>query len=408
MKYTAGIVALFTLAVLVAPVMAAVDQTVPITPNPVGPGNSGPDVYLAVRYFDIGIDIDGSGSSINPSDVRPGFYAFTGERIIHYVLVRDDNGVQDIQLVKWVKDGGPEEGPCDLVEVYDCEGEPGCVQEAHFMAENQDVIEVDAATNLAYDYQIDQIYRCELTVESQWYGSDIYIVAEDTSGASGMSLAENWFFNPALSISVGTSDDDPLTFADPEIDQFVEGATSPNCVLEPAEGREDLTLRRCYTYINEELPEAEKRCDVSFSTNKLVITNTGMPNLWPFIAASNFYATQGMAKCPFTNELHANQFEYRALSGTYDSGWRIMPQYSPNLGCNGIDLGPSTPFNSIYGQCRGGCRIATGLTGDMLGTPGMDILSPGHTIEVALKIVWPTPCIGTFDEGTIYTIVRAV
>jgi hypothetical protein len=83
-----------------------------------------------------------------------------------------------------------------------------------------------------------------------------------------------------------------------------------------------------------------------------------------------------------------------------------MPQYSPNLGCNGIALGDSSPFNPIYGQCRGGCRIPTGTT--VNGVPGLDILSPGQNVDVRFKIVWPTPCIGNFDDGQIFVIVRAV
>jgi hypothetical protein len=407
MKYLTGIVALFAMAVLVSPVLAQ-DASFPIMPDPVGPGNSGPDVYLAARFFDLGVDIDGSGSSINPSDVRPGFYAFTGERIIYYVLVRDLNGVDDINIVRWVKSDYDQMGPCDPVMVY------GSGSEAYFTVANSEeqIIEIDEATNLQYDSQTDEVYRCELTVESNWEGCPIYVEAEDTFGDMGRTLEEIWNFNPALSVSICTSDDNPITFGETILDQDVEGATAPNCELIPNGGREDLTYRNCEVYISENEPE--KKCDVSFSTNTLILTNTGIPNLWPFIAGTNFYDSTGMAKCPFTNELHANQFEYRALAGTYDSGWRIMPQYSPNLGCMGIDLGDSTvasPPNLpdlLYGQCRGGCRIPTGTTGAVLGTPGLDILVPGHSVDVRFKIVWPTPCIGNFDDGQFYTIVRAI
>jgi len=409
MKFLTGIAALFALTVLVVPVLAT-DATFPVLPDPVGPGNNGPDVYLAARFFDLGIDIDGSGSSINPSDIRPGFYAFTGEKIIYFVLVRDLNGAADIDLVYWVHYGA-EMGPCDEVTV---EGEgseaafSACTNQAGETIEKCR-IEVDGATNLQWDPQTDKVYRCELTVESNWEGSLIYVEAEDTMGDKGQTLSENWVFNPALSVSLSTSDDDPLTFGDTVLDQSVEGVTAPNCILQPAGGREDLMDRNCREYTAEALPEGQKLCDVSFSENSLVITNTGVPNLWPFIAGTNFYATDGMAKCPFTNELHANQFEYRALGGTYDSGWRVMPQYSPNLGCSGVDLGSECPMCPIFGQCRGGCRIPTGTTSTIDGScPGLDILSPGHMIDVRFKIVWPTPCIGEFDDGQFYVIARAV
>ena len=94
---------------------AALAQTGDFTPpvdTIVGPGGSAPDVYLSTRSVDIGLDIDGSGSSINPSDIRPGFYAFTGERITYVVLVRDQNGAEDIMHVKWVREGDDEMSPC--------------------------------------------------------------------------------------------------------------------------------------------------------------------------------------------------------------------------------------------------------------------------------------------------------
>ena len=92
-----------------------------------------------------------------------------------------------------------------------------------------------------------------------------------------------------------------------------------------------------------------------------------------------------------------------------------MPEYSPNLQCAGIGLGDSDNIDGAFGQCRGGCRIPAGGPGGTDGGaqtnppfPGLDILSPTHTIEVALKIVWPTPCIGTFEEGNFHVLVRAV
>ena len=276
-------------------------------------------------------------------------------------------------------------------------------------------IEIDTSTNLQWDPQLGKLYKCVLTVESQWSGSEIQVVAEDTNGDVGSTLSENWEFNPPLIVDVDTNDQEGLAFGSVILDQDVPFATEPNCVIDIGE---DLTRRDCRDYIPDNYDEPQKKCDISFSTNKVIVRNIGTTNLWSFIAATNFYASSGLAKCPFTNELSANQFEYRATSGSYDSGWRVMPQYSPNLQCAGIGLGDSVDFD-VLGQCRGGCRIPAG--GDFGPNddpdggsntnpplPGLDILSPGHTIEVALKIVWPTPCIGTFDEGDIKIIVRAV
>ena len=229
-------------------------------------------------------------------------------------------------------------------------------------------------------------------------------------------------------VDVTTSDDEPLAFGNPILDQAAVFATSPNCVNEPTDGPEDLTYRDCQDYVacdNNEVIGCEstwedKLCDISFSTNKIIITNVGEVNLWTFIASEDFHASEGVALCPFDNTLSANQFEYRATSGSYDSGWRMMPEYSPNLACAGIGLGDSTVANNnlndlVFGQCRGGCRIPAGGSGNSDGgaqtnppLPGLDILSPTHTIEVALKLVWPTPCIGNFDNGNIHVLIRAV
>jgi hypothetical protein len=402
-----------------------------IPSGPMGPGNSGPDVFLSYRAVDLGLDVDGSGSSINPTDIRPGFYAFTGERIFYIVVVRDQNGAQDINLVKWVKDSYDEMGPCTDETMYVVDAtnsqvdtwnagycmspcgllENGVVevnpdtQKGHIVCpEGSYKVEIDTSTNLQWDPQLDKLYKCVLTVESQWYGSEIQVVAEDTDGMSGATLAENWDFNPPLMVDVDTSDGEPLAFGEVILDQDVPFATAPNCVIDIGENLapdcdgtegsncQGVSGRDCDDYIPDNMDEPQKKCDISFSTNKIVVENIGPPvTLWSFIAATNFYASDGLAKCPFTNELDANQFEYRAMTGSWDSGWRVMPQYAPNMECSG-------PF--LWDTCRGACRISTGCP--------FDVLPPFNHIEIALKIVWPTPCIGTFDTGDILVIVRAV
>jgi hypothetical protein len=311
--------------------------------------------------------------------------------------------------------GSTQMAPCDPVEVhqphdYDLPDDAGkpffCVPnnlktfKFHTEAQAQDIdwckgsgacckdgthaVAIDEATDLVWDSQTDLIYRCILTVESGWSGSgSIKVSAKDQSAQCGSTLAESWTFNPALSISLATSDGLSLTFGSIQKDQAVPGITAPNCLMK----RGDLSNRECDLY--NPTSTGEKLCDVSFSTNKLVLTNTGIVDLWPYIAATDFYDSTGMAKCPFSNYLSANQLEYNAVQGSWNSGWRVMPQLSPNLGCT-----------DIMGQCRGGCRLTEGCP--------VDILSPQHSIETALKIVWPTPCIGTFNTGTINMIVRAV
>jgi len=438
-KFYKGLAFILAAFAALGSVSFAQDVAFPIGPAPLQPGNFRPDVFLSTRALDIGIEL--ASSTINPTDLRTGFYAFTGERIFYVVVVRDPNGKDDIQTVMWQKQNATgqfedEQGPCtDVTSAVLVDPDPNgpdtknshyCFADdlaASFGSEvvvpttvnncptDYTEVQIDTSTNLQWDPQTDKLYKCILTVEPGWGGADppIKVTATDTSGSSGSTLTESWTFNPPLSVNVDTSDGQSLAFGAPILDQDVPGSTAPNCVVKPGGTQEDLTFRDCRLYPESIQDDPEKKCDVSFSTNKLVLTNTGIPNLWPFIAADNFQASNTIGQCPFTNELHANQFAYRAMSGTFDSGWRFMPQYAPNLGCMGIDLGASSPLDLIFGQCRGGCRIPTGGTfGVPSALPGIDILSPGHHIEVALKIVWPTPCIGVFDTGNIYAIVRAV
>ncbi len=396
------------LAILVFSAAAFAQGEFSFNVTPMQPGNSDPMVFLAHRELDIGIDVAGSGSTINPTDFRPGFYAFTGEMLTYKVLVRDLNGAADIMTVKGTR-GGAQEVLCTQVSLLDLLDETNstnqtCAGLNHLntggnISINDDVECVARLTNLQWDAQTDRIYKCKFTVASTWLGTLITVVANDTGNNSGSMVPENWTFNPALEIDVDTSTGGVLAFGPIIQDQNTLHTDDPNCVRKSMGGGDtDLTNRECQQYNPTDI--GDKKCDISFSTNKLVIRNVGVTNLWAFIAATDFSASTGIALCPFTNNLDNKQFEYRAISGSFDSGWRVMPQHAPNLGCSGIGytLAP-------IGQCRGACRIPVG---DVAGLPGLDILSPGLTIEVQLKIVWPTPCIGNFDTGQVKVVVRAV
>src|SRR3989344_4491483 len=291
------------LLVLSAVVLAQSDITVPIT-SPIGPGNSGPQVFLSARALDIGIDTDGTGSSINPTDFRPGNYAFAGERIIYVVVVRDQNGVDDIENVHWIRDGDLETICTDVTSAITTYGSDDddpwyCFdQDRGELITSSDVgggndgttycndhgeieIKIDTSTNLQWDEQIDKLYKCVLEVETLWSGlSNIAVHATDKGGLEGQTLSQKWNFNPPLIVDVVTSDDEPLAFGNPILDQAAVFATSPNCVNEPTDGSEDLTYRDCQDYVaceNNEVVGCEstwedKLCDISFSTNKIIIT----------------------------------------------------------------------------------------------------------------------------------------
>lgn len=330
---------------------------------------------------------------INIFNYRNGQYAFTGEKLEYYILARDSKGAVHIQGARWVID---EDGPGndrDWEEEALCNEVTGEELE-DWLRENEDRIK--QLTNLAYDEFTDKIFHCLLTIEPFYEGqSYITVQVKDIMNCTAEIPYETWIFNPPLKVEIGINNDDNEIIFN-ERQEGTAFRVQPNC-----ERNIDKSInpRNCPLYAFGEwfMDEAEE-CDVSFSQNKLIIKNPALiddePNpisLWLFIAGSNFYATDSLAKCPYTNQLQIEQFEYRAISGTHDSHWRIMPEYSENDFCSGPTL---------LDSCMGGCRISTGNP--------IDTLPPSNWVELQLKIVWPMPCIGVFNKGEMYIIIKAV
>lgn len=386
---------------LATPVLAVEPEKYPIPVDPGQPGPFAPQVHLILRYVDIGIDE--SQESINPIDFRNGQYAFTGEHIWYFVLVRDESGAADITGAEWHVEGAlgagtwEREALCNDITPFINFIVPEEIR--HYV--------IAQLTNLGYDTLTDKVYECILTVEPDFgFEGTIRVEACDTTPECGSTPFETWYFNPPLEVEVTTSDTNPIRFG--PIKEGVAFIVKENCKRSHFDldfCMNQLQLPKCMCYAFAEWSGYdEEECDVSFSENKIIIRNPAMidhgdenykPNpvvLWAFVAGSHFYASDSLAKCPYTNQLQIEQFEYRAVSGTHDSGWRIMPEFLEN----GICSGPG-----LWDECRGGCRIPTGL-------PPLDTIPPSNHVEFDLKIVWPKPCIGEFDTGEIYAIIRAV
>jgi hypothetical protein len=400
-KKLIAIVSLAAMLSAMTPVFAdGGTQVLPLQIGPIGGQNTPPAAYMAFRGLNIGIDMSGNGQSINPTDIRSGFYAFTGENIYYYVLAHDDAGFANILRAYWTRDGNVEEGPCadittTVQDTNDYAGDyAGTKAQFCYSSSPTDpqCVNINKATNLVWDDQTDKLFECTLTVESGWKGTgQIAVTVQDQQGATGSTLPETWTFNPSVTVDISTSDGNPLTFGAVQ-SSIVPGDTSPNCVMASTLTGEDPTHRDCSKYIELNMPTGQKACNIAFSTNNMIIKNNGIVDLWTYIAGKDFYnSASGLTKCPFTNQLGINQFEYRSLQGSFDSGWRVLPEYSENLGCSGT---------GANGQCDGGCRITIGNT--------LNTLDPTQSISTQFKIVYPTPCIGTFDKGSIFAIVRAV
>lgn len=317
------------------------------------PGDQVPRICIQHRNVIIGFDANPPG--INTFDYRTGLYAFTGEQIEYTVVVRDPNGALDIGFVKALV-GGQEEvlgNPIAAPEFDTCDG----MGELHFGEEGTD-----------------KAFHVLISVEPQWYGDKEVVVAAYNSNnvATQATHTENWFFNPAISISVTTSDGMPITF-----EALPYGADTPS----------ERTVH---------------------SLNKIKVKNTaeGGVNMWMYVAGTDLYDPSGASKCPLTNYIAIedqidghNVMQYRGWSGTQWTsweGWNGLYKYNQNDGC------------SVSGTCYGATPAMKGDTGVDNDDPLEHVLTNQGTLELEFKLTYPMPCIGTFSQGTIYVFGKAV
>jgi hypothetical protein len=203
----------------------------------------------------------------------------------------------------------------------------------------------------------DKAFKCVLTVEPMWYGpNSVNIEAYDQAGAvSTMAIAQSWFFNPAIMLDLKTNDYPAHT----------------KIVYEP--GVPGQTV---------------------MSLNKLVVTNLaeGGVDLWAFIAADDLTdPSHSGALCPTSNVLDTETYmQYRCKIGTFeDDTWHPMTNKDNTLPCG--------PMVCYYAQ-----RL---VCSDVM---PFSIIGNGKTAECQFKLTYPVPCIGSFTDGLIHIIVKAL
>jgi hypothetical protein len=352
-------------------VTAVFADTIPIGAQP---GNIAPKVYLIDKFFDWGCDDalfggacpDGFDLQLDGS-ITPQYYfrneeyAFTGEQVSELVIARDLNGAADLSYAKVTVDTYTEALCMELT-----------VQDGYVTLHNGQQVQLptdvppadNAADEPGYNPLFDKVYECMWTVEPQWYGeSMVNIDVYDQSGAhSTDGIAQNWFFNPVIMIDLETNNGAPGI----EFEEGVPGETV-------------------------------------YSTNKLVITNLaeGAVDLRAWIGASDLTDPEHSgALCPYSNVLDTDAFtkgkdwgmEYRGKSGTYYGEWNDITNKDPSCGC-GFEAGS---------KCIGLQDIVWG------GDTDTQIIMNMHSDEVEFRLTYPIPCIGSFTQGQIYVIVRAV
>lgn len=355
MKYLTTIVLSLVLATMSLGLVAA-DVAVGSVGAGAGPGDQTPRVCIYDRNIILGTQAQiGSGASINPFDYRVSSYAFTGEQIEFYAVVRDPNGVLDIGFLKARVGGSPEVlcNPLPYPDVSSCNGMGNL--------------------NLYGEEATDRAFHCLITVEPQWYGpTEVKLTAYNSANVpTDGTHVETWFFNPSLALSVSTNDGQPIRF-----EQMPYGADTP----------EERTVH---------------------SLNRLQVRNIaeGGVNMWVYIAGTDLYDPNGASKCPFTNKIDIeNYMKYRGWSGTQwqgEEGWRQMSEYNQNALC-AIDFSQNT--------CYGGSPLTFVGNGNLVSSPGPwdNVLTNGGLAEVEFKLTYPIPCVGTFTNGQILVFGKAI
>lgn len=337
-----------------------------------GPG-SAYQICVMNRSIDITPDkLGADGLTINFLNLRPSSYAFIGERLNFTIAIRDDKSSLDIGEA-FLLVNGQRRVICNELEIGKDEKCDGLRKSA----DGQDAF-LDSAT--------DRKFECIYTVEPfiQEERAEISLAFEDSAGILHDSLyREGWSFNPAVSMSIETSDGNLISF--------------------------ERALPGQYAH----------------SQNRLLITNTARSvSLWVFIASTDFFDHYTPAKCPVSNKIDVegnpadplDGLYYRAKLGTMVTrltgmagdnpveGWAHMTNPNQNLECS---------LNSVLlqGFCSGARPL---FTNNFLSSAGgltgwaNNALYPLSTAEVEFKMKFPRFCIGSFDTAIIWAFGKPV
>ncbi|MBI2675724.1 MAG: hypothetical protein HYX24_04660 [Candidatus Aenigmarchaeota archaeon] len=336
--------------------------------------------------------------TINVLNLRPGDYAWNGEQLEWFVVVRDPNGELDIGHAYVKVDEGLEvvcnpaflPSKCDGLRAtgdteknVTCTGaqDPACIpnDRNNPTGPGTKLVPINAGDT---DPDTDKAFHCLYTVEPTDPDTNVTIKigVRDASNVLTNSLyAERWRLNPTVSMDVRTSDGLPITF-------------------EPGV-----------------MPE-----QYAHSLNRLFIENTAQKvSLWVFIAMTDLFDSNGPSKCPETNKIDVEGsgvntltgVYYRARSGTLITQLNGFPGDNPVEGWAHI-TNPNQNFECSWGSIvtQGLCTGARPLFNSTFLEPGQpailtgwanNVLVPTGQAEVEFKLFYPKPCIGTYDTGQI-------
>jgi hypothetical protein len=316
-------------------------------------------------------------------------YAFTGEQIAELVVARDLDGAIAITHAMLQVDGD-DIAYCNEVSITDVctiDQETGlytaCSWKGHEGVTFDNLMneyppQSSESTRAGFDGRYDKLYECILTV-TDYMQDDSIITVEVTDSVNqltAMTDDQHFFFNPAVSLTVGTSDDEDI--------RFEEGYAG----------------------------------DLVYSENKLTLVNDaeGGVDIAVWLGGTDLISPDAAAKCPQSNILdvegtstdHEDGMLFRCTldNGLYiEQAWMQIKNKNTKLDCDDV----WNPENEYFGDETS--KVHT--DGYCLGLNPLflsheNVLENGHEAECSFKLHYPVPCIGDFTEGNLNILMRAV
>lgn len=279
-------------------------------------------------------------------------YAFEGEQVQWKVLVMDKNGIDKVQDVfatigSSQGEGNDIEANCARINDWPRNG-------AELLEEcNARISEEELDT---FDSDVMSYYYCTLTVETpeSMYGEYwVTVEAVDLDGLSGtMDENEYWYFNPVIALDI----------------------------------QGDLTFENVR-------PGTQSYSDTILVGNDADAGSGVMMDM--FISGTDFYdSSSSGAKCPDTNQLSLDAFDYYTVNGAYSTSGDPRSDAEGYVGIEyGIGFNDPNPFynnNEILQEQKVGPYYTANL------------LAPGAEMALTFRLSLPEPCNGDFDTGSIY------
>ena len=304
-------------------------------------------------------------------------YVFTGETLDYYLLVEDENGVEDIDTVQLTVDGVPV-GVCAPVNLSD-----------YNVCQNNNIDEAAFGID-SFNGSNMRTYICRVIVQSQW-DDEVLIGFKATDGDAPDSLC--------TPTTVTSRETDLINF-NPELALTLTGGAIDFGTVEPGSTTISNTV-----YLGNDaeagsgvLMDMYIESDDYFTDPLNPLALCGAGNGIPYTAFS-YYATKGS----INSGRNGNQYSWYGLG---DGNW--------NNACS-ANKDEFTELPSHSGNIDDMCRIINNADTDGIPAPGdvaasatAGLLSQGAEMSLRFKLEVPDRCIGSFTDGQFHFVGRVV